>query len=150
MDNAFELVRRLWVGAQLAAPSPVQQVVIPRLHAIKELARLLTRPHLPVYELTGQGKAGPLRVSYIGLPFAKPVLETLLFVEKTSEVKRGAVPFWKCSRVVESLDADIVVVSSEKHLIHHLPRRSAFTLPEFVHHVIDVRGSWDEVLQRIH
>jgi hypothetical protein len=148
--SAFDFIRGLWIGAQLSAPPFVQRVITPHLHEAKEAARLLVKPYLPVHELRGQGQGGPLTVTYIGLEFARPNLEALLYVEKPEQQKGGQVPFWRCGEWVESLSTDMVIVSASNHLIRSLPCRNAIILPEFIHHIVDVRGDWQDVYDRIH
>jgi len=126
----------------------MQRAVISRLHEAKEIARLLARPYLPIYQMRGQGQGGPLVVAYVGLEFAKPVLKSILFVEKPVEQKVGQIPFWRYDELANLSSSDIVIVEAVKHLIHRLPRQNVIVLPEFVHHILDVRGDWQDVQSR--
>jgi hypothetical protein len=150
MNKAFELTRNFWIQAQLMAPPFVQRSIIPRLHEVKEIARLLARPYLPVYEIQGRGQGGPLVVTYIGLEFAKPFLMSLLFVEKPVERLVGRVPFWHCHQLGALPSGDLIIVEAARHLIRWLPRQNAIILPEFVRHILDVQGDWQEVQNRFH
>ena len=146
--NAFDFIRSLWIGAQLSAPPSVQRAVMPRLHEAKEIARYLTRPYLPVYQLQGQGQGGPLSLTFIGWEYAKPVLQDLLFVGKPLERRIGQIPFWHHRAMTSLFSSDIVIVGASSHLICKLPRQSAIVLPEFVRHVLDIQGDWEAVKSR--
>lgn len=150
MNKALGFIQNLWIAAQLSAPSPIRRTVIPRLHEAKEIVRLLARPHLPVYEIQGQGQGGPIAVTYIGLEYAKPFLMSLLFVEEPVERQVGRIPFWHPDELVDMPSSDIIIVEAAKHLIRRLPRQNAIVLPEFVRHILDVRGDWQEVQSRFH
>ncbi|TEU11856.1 MAG: hypothetical protein E3J21_22585, partial [Anaerolineales bacterium] len=89
MNKALKFIRDLWIKAQLEAPPSVQRAIIPLLHEAKEIARLLARPYLPIYQLQGQGQGGPLTVTYVGLEFTKPFLKSLIFVEDPVEQQVG-------------------------------------------------------------
>ena len=73
------MAQDLWIAAQFKAPASVQRSVIPRLHTVKEIVRLLAWPYLPVYRMQGQSQGGPLTVDYVGLDFTKPFLKSILF-----------------------------------------------------------------------
>lgn len=150
MNKAFEFTRDFWVTAQVKAPPCVQRVVIPRLHEAKEIVRLLARPHLPVYEIQGQGQGGPLTVTHIGLEYAKPALKGILFAGNPVEQKVGQIPFWHCEEIANGSSSDIVIVEAAKHLIRRLPSQSAIVVPEYVHSILDVRGDWQDIKSRFH
>jgi hypothetical protein len=44
----------------------------------------------------------------------------------------------------------MVIVGAARHLVCNLPRRRAIVLPEFIHHIVDVRGDWQDVCNRFH
>jgi hypothetical protein len=146
--KAVEFIRNFWITVQLKAPPLVRQQIIPRLHETKEITRLLVRPNLPMYQLQGQGQGGPLEVTYVGLEYAKPVLKSLLFVEEPLECQVGQIPFWHLSKLAGLSSSEIVIVAAYKHLISSLPHQNAIILPEFVRHVLDIRGNWEEVKSR--
>jgi hypothetical protein len=148
--SAFDFIQSLWIGAQLSAPPFVQRAVIPRLHEAKELVRLLVPPYLPYHQLRGQGQGGPLTVTFVGSEFARPRLETLLFVDKPEEENRGRIPVWRCGEQVGRFSTDMVIVGAARHLVRSLPRQYAIVLPEFVHHTLDVKGDWQDVCNRFH
>ncbi len=150
MSPAIDFFRDGWIKAQLKAPPSLQRTVIPRLHAAKEFARLLAKPYLPVYQLQGQGQGGSLSVTFIGWEYAKPALQDLLFVEKPLEHKIGRIPFWRCGEWTELFSTDLVIVGAAKRLVRSLPRQQAIVLPEFIHHIVDVRGNWQDVCKRFH
>jgi hypothetical protein len=146
--NLLESIRILWIKARLKAPPPVQRTVIPRLHEAKEIVRLLIRPYSPVYQLQGQGQGGPLTVNYIGLEYAKPFLKSILFVENPVEQQVGRIPFWRYAGLANLSSGDMIIVEATKHLICKLPCQKAIVLPHYVHHILDVRGDWQEVQRR--
>ena len=148
--KAIEFIRGLWIGAQLSAPPFMQRAVILRLHEAKELVRLLVPPYLPYHQLRGQGQGGPLTVTFVGSEFARPRLETLLFVDKPEEENRGRIPVWRCGEQVERFSTDLVIVGAARHLVRSLPGRHSIVLPEFIHHIVDVRGDWQDVCNRFH
>jgi hypothetical protein len=117
---------------------------------VKEIIRLLVRPYLPVYQLEGQGQGSPLTVTYIGLEFAKPFLKSILFSEESVERQVGKIPFWRRSELANHSSSDIIIVHAAEHLIRELPRQNAVVLPHYVHHILDVRGDWQDVRLRFH
>jgi hypothetical protein len=150
MNRLLESVRIFWIRARLDAPPFVQRVIVPRLQEAKEIVRLLVRPYLPVYQLLGQGQGGPLSVTYVGLDYAKPFLKSLLFVEDAVEHRVGQIPFWRCDELANLSSGDIIIVEAAKHLIRRLPCQNAIVLPQYVHHILDVRGDWQAVRSRFH
>ena len=148
MNKVFESIYLWWTRAQLKASPSVQRAVIPRLHEAKEIIRLLSMPHLPVWQLEGQGQGGPLKVCYVGLDFLKPFMIDLMFVDAPVDRRVGRIPFWRCSQVVDLPWGDIIIFETTKHLIRRLPRSNAIVLPELVDHILDVRGDWEEVRSR--
>jgi hypothetical protein len=148
MSKLFELSQGLWLEAQLAAPDFVQQAVIPRLHAAKEIARSLLKPHLPIYQWRGQGPAGPLSVAYVGLGFARPFLKSILFEEAPAEKLINRVSARSLRERLDALDGDLIVVETSRFVARRLPTRNAILLPLRLQNVIDVGQSWDDVLSR--
>lgn len=148
MSRLSELARWLWIETRLGAPPFVQRAMMPFLHQVKEIARLLAQPYMPLYELKGQNQAGPLTVTYGGLGYAKPMLKDLLFLEEPAEREIGRVLVWRPGDLVHSLTSDLTIIESGWHLIRKLPRQSAITLPFRVQLVLDIRGEWEEVVQR--
>ena len=86
MKKLLASVRNQWIKAQLNSPSFVQQTVLPRLHAGKEVARLLTKPYLPVIQLQGLGSGGSLTVTYVGRGYAKTFVKGTFFVAQNSPI----------------------------------------------------------------
>lgn len=150
MDRLLQSIQNLWIRAQLESPPFVRRTVIPRLHELKEMARLVVKPRLPVYELTGQGYGGPLTVTYAGLDYAKPFLKSILFVNEPTERYVASVPFWRCDRVSVLSQGDIVIIEAAKHLIRRLPLQAAFVMPQFVHYTLNLEGTWPDVESRLH
>jgi len=148
VNKALEWIRNLWIRAELKSPPWVQRAVIRRLHGAKEMVRLLARPYLPVTQAQGVGQGGPLTVAYVGWEFAKPALMDLIFVADPLEQRVGRVPFWRCGEVADLSWADLVVVEAPTCVVNRLPARRAIVLPQFVHHVLDVRGDWEDVQKR--
>jgi hypothetical protein len=150
LSESNGLVRDLWIKARLGAPPFVQRTIIPGLHKAKEIVRLLANPYLSVYQLQGQAQGGLLTVTYIGLEFAKPFLKRLLFLEDPVEQQVGQIPFWRHSELADSSSSDIIIVHAAEHLIRQLPCQDAIVLPHYVHHILDVRGDWQDVQLRFH
>ena len=148
MSRLSELARWLWVETRLGAPPFVQRAVIPFLHQVKEIARLLAQPYMPLYELRGQNQAGPLTVTYGGLGYAKPMLKGLLFLEEPAEREIGRVLVWRPGDSIHSLTSDLTIIESGQYLIRRLPSQSAVIMPFRVQFVLDTRGEWEEVEQR--
>jgi hypothetical protein len=148
MSKLSELGHSWWIGVQMGAPPFVQRTVIPNLHKTKEIARILIKPYLPLYQLQGRGEAGPLTVTYGGLGYAKPMLKSILFTEEPTEQKIGRVPFWRLSEVTGLSNDDLIIIEASKHLICKLSRQSAVILPFRVQFVLNVQGEWEEVEQR--
>lgn len=143
----LKTARAAWIKAQLNAPRPVQRLM-PRLHEIKEIARLLSRPWLTAVEMRGRNPGGSLSVVYAGLEYAKPFLKEILFESEPEEQAIGRAPLWHYRALAGTASADIVIVAGARHLVRRLPRRQAIVMPEFVRHVLDVQGSWAEVQSR--
>jgi hypothetical protein len=150
MNKASTLIRAWWIKAQLNSPPLARRTLKPRLHEAKEIARLLIQPYLPVYHLQGEGQGGPLTVTYVGLTYAKRVLKSILFKEGAVEQKIGQIPIWRCKELAASSSDDIIIVEAAKHLICKLPHQNAIVLPEFVYHVLDIQGGWEDVKSRFH
>lgn len=148
MGKSLQSIRNLWIEARLNAPPSVQRTIILRLHEVKEVVRLLTRPYLPVCRLHGQGQGGPLTVAYIGLHYAEPLMKDILFVEDPVEQQVGRIPFWRPDRLASLPSSDMIIVEATRHLIRKLPRQNAIVLPQYVHHILDVRGDWQDVRGR--
>jgi len=148
VGQSLEFVRDLWVEARLSAPPFVQRTVILRLHEVKEIMRLLSRPYLPVCQMQGQGQGGPLTVTYVGLEYAKPFMRSILFAEEPVEQQMGRIPFWRYDELAYPPSSDVVIVEATRHLIRRLPRQNAVVLPQYVHHILDVRGDWQDVRGR--
>ena len=150
MSKVVEFGHDLWVAVQLKAPPSVQRTVISRLHDAKEIARLVIRPYLPVYQLQGQGQGGPLTVTYVGLGFSRPFWKSFIFVEDPVEQQVGQIPVWRYDKVASLSWGDILFVEATKHLIRKLPQQGAIVLPERVDHILDVQGDWQDVRNRFH
>ena len=150
MENLLERIRILWVKARLGVPPPLQRSVVSQLHKAKEIGRLMAKPYLPVCQLEGQGKGGPLSVVYVGLSLARPYVMDRIFVGDSVERQVDRIPFWRHKRLGDFPSGDIVIVEATKHLIRRLPHRSAIVLPPYVHHMVDVRGDWQDVRSRFH
>jgi hypothetical protein len=147
MGKLFEWSRRVWIEAQLVAPPPIQQAIVPRLHEAKDL---LLRPYLPVYQWRGQGHGGPLVVTYAGHSrYTTRNLQSLLFVEKPKESEVGRIPFWKLSALVDSEIGDVTIVEAVERVIRTLPAPGAIVLPYLVQMTLDVKGDWQDVRRRI-
>jgi len=149
VNSIREFLRSAWIKARLTSPSFVNRAIEPYLHEGKEIVRLLSQPHLPIYELQGQGQGGPLSVTYVGLNLAKPYLKSILFEEDPVEREVGQAPFWRTDRLVDGLPGDIVIVEAYQRLIHRLPRQNALVLPHYVFPILDVRGDWQDVRSRL-
>ena len=150
MDGLGEFVRNWWIKTQLKAPAPLQRTVVPRLHEAKELSRLLAKPYLPVYRLQGGEGDDSLTVMYVGLDFAKPFLRDLIYPDTPTEERVGRIPFWHYNQLASLSGGDIIIVEAAQHLIRKLSRQNAIVLPPYVHHILDVRGDWQEVRLRLH
>jgi hypothetical protein len=150
MNSVAEFIRNLWIKARLKAPPSVQRTLIVRLHKVKEIVRFVVRPYLPVYQISGQGQGGPLDVTYAGLEYAKPFLKSLLFAEDPVEQRVGQIPFWRRDELANLSSGDVIVVEAARHVIDKLPRQKAIVLPQYVHHILDVRGDWQDVRGRFH
>ncbi|HLF25796.1 MAG TPA: GNAT family N-acetyltransferase [Anaerolineae bacterium] len=149
MSAVAELVHAIWIKAQIKAPPVAQRALLPRLHAMKELARAALKPYVPVYQLQGPGQAGPLFVTYIGLEFARPVLQQLLFAEQPSVQPVGRIPYWRPDALAEFTRSDLVIVAAARRWIQRLPWDGAIVAPEYVRHVLDLQGDWQDVLRRM-
>lgn len=148
LNRLIETIRDLWVNVQLSSPPWAQRTIMPRLHELKELVRLLIGPYLPVYHMQGQGRGGPLTVTYIGLPFAKLHMKRRLFAEEPEEKLAGRIPFWRYDKLANPSSDDIVFIHTAKHVVLKLPHQKAIVGPRFVDHTLDVRGNWEEVQNR--
>ncbi len=157
MSKLSELAHWLWMEIQLAAPPFVQRGAMPFLHRAKEIARLLARPYMPLYELRGHNQAGPLTVTYGGLGYAKPLLKSLLFLEEPAETELGRVLLWRPGELhlpgtceASPWDSDLTIIEASRHLNRKLPSQGAITLPFRLQFVLDLQGEWEQVEGRFH
>jgi hypothetical protein len=149
MSKLSELSRRLWIEAQLIAPSWSQRTVIDPLHQTRRILRLLSRPCLKVYQWQGQNQGGPLTVAIGGWGDAKPFLKSILFVGNPTEKEINRVPVWRLSRLAD-LPGDLVIIEADKRLVRRLPRQRALIVPPRVQFMLDVQGDWQTVKLRTH
>lgn len=150
MNGAIAEIRTIWTRAQLAAPPFVRRHVLPGLNDVKEVARLLFKPYLPVWELRGNGSGGPLSVVFVNVSLSRSNLQTILFEDTPSEKRIGGVSFWNYQRIGNWPTGDLVIVEGSKRLIRLLPPQRAFVFPQYVHHVIDVTGDSQAIRERFH
>ena len=146
MNTLVELRHTLWVKAQLAVPS----VLLPLLRQVKGIILILAKPYLTIYQWQGQGQGGPLTVSYAGYEYAKPHLKSILFTEEPAEREIGRVPIWRLDRLADSADTDLIYIVADKMLIRKPPRQNALVQPFRTSLTVDIRGEWQEVVQRFH
>jgi hypothetical protein len=150
MSSLFDLLHRLWVEAQLSAPPFLQKTIIAFFQRAKEIGRLMIKPYFAVDQLQGQSYGGSLVVTYAGLSFARPIIESIFFTEKPAEKCIGRIPFWRISELVDDNIGDITVIAAPKWIIYKLPRRKAFVFPHYVDQILSLKGSWDDVKGRMH
>lgn len=148
MSKLFELSHWLWMEARLGLPPSLQRVFLPALHQAKEIARLITRPHLEFQQWQGHNEAGPLSVAYAGFGYAEPMLKSLLFAEHPLQEEIGKSPLWQLNKFIDSLTSDIVIVEAGEQLIQKLPRQHALVLPSRLQFILDVQGTWEDVENR--
>lgn len=148
MSKFSELGHWVWMEAQLGAPPFVERAVLRRLHEAKEIARLLAKPYLTLYQWEGQNEGGGVTVTYAGLGYAGPTIKSLLFTEDPSQEEIGRASVWRLSELVNAPTSDITIVESSKYLIRKLPKENAVILPFRLQFVLDVQGEWEEVEQR--
>lgn len=146
MDKLFELRHNLWVKVQLGVPPWLQLL----LQEVKEIALMLSKPYFAVCQWEGQGQGGLLAVSYAGFEYAKPYLKSILFTEEPTEREIGRVPIWRPDQLADSPDTDISYIVADKRLVRKLFRQNALVLPFRTRLVVDIRGEWEEVVQRFH
>lgn len=58
------------------------------------------------------------------------------------------IPFWQATSLMKRLDSDIVIIEANEQLINKLPRQKAVVMPPYIHLLLDVRGTWEEVKAR--
>ena len=145
MSKLLEWARWLWLETNLAAPPIAQKTMIPRLREAKELARLLLRPYLTVYQWRGQGQGGPLVVNYAGTGDAKSFLQSELYAEEPVEIQIDRVPFWRINELSNPSTNDITIIEANSRLIHRLPNQNTFIMPVFIEMLLDVQGDWEVV-----
>ncbi len=148
--KATELLHSWWIGLQVGAPPYVQRTLIAGFHKAKEILRLATHPYLTLYQVQGQGRGGPLTVTYGGLGYAKEMLLGMLFTDEPVEREIGRVPLWRLDRLPSRMTGDLAIVEASRHVIGKLDRYGALVLPWRLRLVLDVRGDWQEVMRRFH
>jgi hypothetical protein len=102
-----------------------------------------------VREWRGQGKGGPLTVTWIGLNYARPYLKSAMFAAEPEEIHRPPILTWHPDQVTSFPNSDIVVVADSERFVRRLPRRQAVVMPLFVNHILDIRGDWQDVKTRL-
>ena len=95
MNKLSSLSHWLWMETRLGTPDLIHRMVIPRLHEVKELGRMVAKSYLTLHEWQGINTGGKLTVTYAGLGYAAPMLKTLLFDTKPSEKEIGQVRVWR-------------------------------------------------------
>jgi len=147
MSNKFaEWRHMLWVKLQLGTPSGLRLL----MQETKEIALILSKPYFAVYHWQGQSQGGPLTVSYAGYEYAKPDLKSILFIEEPTEKVVGRTSFLRLDQLMDSPDADLSYLVADKRLVHRLPRQNALMLVYRTRLTVDIRGEWEEVVQRFH
>lgn len=144
MDELSELRHGLWIKLRLAAPPRIQST----LQDAKEVALILAQPFLTLYEWQGRGQGGPLTVSYAGFEYAKGHIKSMLFLEEPAEKEIGRVPIWQLGRLADLTDTDLSYVVADKRVVKRLPRQNALVMPYRTRLTLDVRGEWEDVVQR--
>jgi hypothetical protein len=147
MLNLFETGHKLWIDAQLRAPTWVQNSLFPALYSAKDVAVNL-KPFITIHSLWRHNPGGPLTIDYIGLHH-KPDFTNALFTGPPTLIGLNRIPLWQIGDWVRSSPADMVVVVSSKHLVRTLPRYNTVVLPFLITMTLDVRGSWVEVRARL-
>lgn len=149
MNKRFDSIRKLWIEAQLIAPPWLQRAAIEPLHQARRLLRLLSRPHLTIYQWQGQSHGGPLTVAFSNWDDAEPFFKSILFTEEPVEKETGRIPLWHLDKLTD-LPADLVIIEADAWLIRRLPRRRALIVPPRVEFRLDVGGDWQAVERRPH
>jgi hypothetical protein len=149
MSKLFEVGRRLWERFQWGASPLLERTLMPRLYELEELVVPLVKPHLDVYELQGQGKGSPLKVTYVGLDYGKWYLKSVMFTEEPEEIAKEPVSVWRPDEVAYAPDSDIVIVAASERLICRLPCQNTIVLPLYVQNILDIRGDWEDVENRL-
>jgi hypothetical protein len=150
MNKLFELLRWLWIEAQLRASPAIEDRVVSYLHGAKDTARLLLKPYLTVWQWRGHNEGGPLTVSYAGLGYAASFLESILFVGEPTVAEVEKVPVWRPAELANSPDSDLIIIEATRGLVEKLPGKKALILPFHVGLMLDIQGSWEEVSDRFH
>ena len=142
--------RSLWIGAQLRVPPSIRRRVVPCLCDLKDFARLVAKPYLPVYEISGCVRSQPLSVIWVSAwPLPRHPLGRL-FADEPAVRMVGQVPFWRLHEMADWPSGDIVIVHANKHAIRALPSGPAFVVTEYVQHTLDLSGDWEAVEARFH
>ena len=133
----------------------VRLLIIPFLDTVREYAILLFRPYLAVYRLKGQGKGGPVTLTYAvsgADSDFKSYLKNILFVEAepVEEETVQNLPFWRLRKLIDDSTTDITFIGGGKSLIRRLPSRKAIIMPRSVDQILNIKGEWKDVLARFH
>jgi hypothetical protein len=150
VEMANESLRNIWIKARLSAPPILRDNMMPLLNDMKEASRVLVSPLLPVCELEGNGAGGPLGVTLINVNIARPLLESVLFVDKPLEKRVTRVPFSHYRGLADWPSGDLIIVEATRYLVSLLPDKNAFVMPPFVYHIVDVSGDWEDIRSRFH
>lgn len=142
-----------WGETQKRLPAWMQDSIVPHLDTAREYGILVLRPHLSACQLSGPGQGGPLTVTFATNGSdrrLKLFLADLLFTAEPEERDLGNVPLWRLGQLINASPSDLTFIGAGKHLLQHLPFRKAILLPRSVGQALDVRGSWDDVVKRLH
>jgi hypothetical protein len=82
------------------------------------------------------------------LDFTKSFLKSILFEGDPEEEQVAQIPFWRYDEIAKLSSSDIIIVEAAKHLIRKLAYPNASVLPAYVHHILDIRGDWQDVRKR--
>jgi hypothetical protein len=81
------------------------------------------------------------------LQYGQGCWQELLFAERQVKHQVRRIPFWHFRELTNS-SYDLVIIELTKWLTQTLPRQNSIVLPAYVHHILDVRGDWQDVQNR--
>ncbi|MDY6867151.1 MAG: GNAT family N-acetyltransferase [Chloroflexota bacterium] len=145
MQKLSTFGRQLLLKAKLGAPPILQKTVIDPILDNKERIRSLVQPFFDIYQLQGRNQEGPLTVTYTGTLTSLRILRKNFFSEPSTTEKTGRILVWKVQDLVDYSDSDIVVIEAGKHVVSKFSWHKAVVMPPYIHLVVDVEGSWEEV-----
>jgi hypothetical protein len=137
---------------QRRSPQWMRCSIFSFLNTARDFAVLGLRRHFNVYQMAGQANKGPITVVYAenGEHRSFRLYLEDIFFAKEPVVKKYQLPIWRVGELINDSNSDLTFILANKVLINKLPTRNTILMPHVLNQTLDIRGRWEDVLQRFH